>query len=230
MSEAIELDDFKEDLKIINEKLDMLTKQLDEEKELKTMRKFSPEKVMATRDIRSIFMHNDKNDSWFINEWKIMTKEEKQEFTAKYIESLTFEKDNKYPNGIKLVDIKLKSLFAEKINKLSEVGLSQIPIEFIANGKSVLIDVNHPIKESQLKKYLDEIKSSNAIKFHMHPTFNYKLEDMPEEIDFDLEDNEKILKLIPIVKDIDNPDNLSNKFRLGIVTSFVKTTKEVSKE
>ena len=60
----------------------------------------------------------------------------------------------------------------------------------------------------------------------MHPTFNYKLEDMPEEINFDLDDNEKILKLIPIVKDIDNPDNLSNKFRLGIVTSTVKTIQD----
>ena len=38
------------------------------------------------------------------------------------------------------------------------------------------------------------------------------------------------LKLIPIIKDIDNPESLTNKFKLGIVTSFVKTTEEVSKE
>ena len=54
--------------------------------------------------------------------------------------------------------------------------------------------------------------------------------DMPDEIFFDLDKDEKVLKLIPIIKDIDNPENLSNKFKLGIVTSFVKTTKEVSKE
>ena len=53
---------------------------------------------------------------------------------------------------------------------------------------------------------------------------------MPDEIFFDLEKDEKVLKLIPIIKDIDNPENLSNKFKLGIVTSFVKTTKEDSKE
>ena len=56
------------------------------------------------------------------------------------------------------------------------------------------------------------------------------LEDMPDEIEFNLDKDEKVLKLIPIIKDIDNPENLSNKFKLGIVTSFVKTTKEDSKE
>ena len=35
---------------------------------------------------------------------------------------------------------------------------------------------------------------------------------------------EKILKLIPIIKDIDNPDNLSNKFKLGIITTTIKTS------
>ena len=58
----------------------------------------------------------------------------------------------------------------------------------------------------------------------------FSLEDMPDEIFFDLEKDEKVLKLIPIIKDIDNPENISNKFKLGIVTSFFKTTKEVSKE
>ena len=34
MSEVVQLDDFKEDLKVINEKLDILTKHLEKEKEL----------------------------------------------------------------------------------------------------------------------------------------------------------------------------------------------------
>ena len=41
---------------------------------------------------------------------------------------------------------------------------------------------------------------------------------------------EEILKLIPIVKDIDNPDNINNKFRLGIVASVVNVLNEDSKE
>ena len=230
MSEVVELDDFKEDLKVINEKLDILTKQLEKEQELKNRNRFTPEKVMADRDLQRIFMQNGNDVSLFLTEWQTMTKEDKQEFIAKYIESLTFEKDDRYPNGIHLIDIKLKSLFTEKVSRLSELGLSQVPVEFISNNKSVMLNVSYPLKESQVKNYIKEFKDIEGVKLHIHPTFEFSLEDMPDEIFFDLEKDEKVLKLIPIIKDIDNPENLSNKFKLGIVTSFVKTTKEDSKE
>jgi len=230
MSEVVELDDFKEDLKVINEKLDILTKQLEKEQELKNRNRFTPEKVMADRDLQRIFMQNGSDVSLFLTQWQTMTKEDKQEFIARYIESLTFEKDERYPNGIHLIDIKLKSLFTEKVSRLSEFGLSQVPVEFISNDKSVLLNVSYPLKESRVKDYMKEFKDIDGVKLHIHPTFEFSLEDMPEEIFFDLEKDEKVLKLIPIIKDIDNPENLSNKFKLGIVTSFVKTTKEDSKE
>ena len=230
MSEVVELDDFKEDLKVINEKLDILTKQLEKEQELKNRNRFTPEKVMADRDLQRIFMQNGNDVSLFLTQWQTMTKEDKQEFIARYIESLTFEKDDRYPNGIHLIDIKLKSLFTEKVSRLSELGLSQVPVEFISNDKSVMLNVSYPLKESQVKDYMKEFKNIEGVKLHIHPTFEFSLEDMPDEIFFDLEKDEKVLKLIPIIKDIDNPENLSNKFKLGIVTSFVKTTKEDSKE
>ena len=230
MSEVVELDDFKEDLKVINEKLDILTKQLEKEQELKNKNRFTPEKVMADRDLQRIFMTNGKDVSLFLTQWQTMTKEDKQEFIARYIESLTFEKDDRYPNGIHLIDIKLKSLFTEKVSRLSELGLSQVPVEFISNDKSVMLNVSYPLKESQVKDYMKEFKDIEGIKLHIHPTFNYSLEDMPDEIAFNLDKDEKVLKLIPIIKDIDNPESLTNKFKLGIVTSFVKNTEEVSKE
>ena len=230
MSEVVELDDFKEDLKVINEKLDILTKQLEKEQELKNKNRFTPEKVMADRDLQRIFMTNGKDVSLFLTQWQTMTKEDKQEFIARYIESLTFEKDDRYPNGIHLIDIKLKSLFTEKVSRLSELGLSQVPVEFISNDKSVMLNVSYPLKESQVKDYMKEFKDIEGVKLHIHPTFNYSLEDMPNEIEFNLDKDEKVLKLIPIIKDIDNPESLTNKFKLGIVTSFVKNTEEVSKE
>lgn len=230
MSEVVELDDFKEDLKVINEKLDILTKQLEKEQELKNRNRFTPEKVMADRDLQRIFMQNGNDVSLFLTEWQTMTKEDKQEFIARYIESLTFEKDDRYPNGIHLIDIKLKSLFTEKVSRLSELGLSQVPFEFISNDKSVMLNVSYPLKESQVKDYMKEFKNIDGVKLHIHPTFNYSLEDMPNEIEFNLDKDEKVLKLIPIIKDIDNPESLTNKFKLGIVTSFVKTTEEVPKE
>ena len=225
MSEVVELDDFKEDLKVINEKLDILTKQLEKEQELKNRNRFTPEKVMADRDLQRIFMQNGNDVSLFLTEWQTMTKEDKQEFIARYIESLTFEKDDRYPNGIHLIDIKLKSLFTEKVSRLSELGLSQVPEEFISNGKSVILNVSYPLKESQVKDYMKEFKDIKGVKLHIHPTFNYSFEDMPNEIVFDLDKNDKVLKLIPIIKDIYNPENISNKFKLGIITSTIETIK-----
>ena len=223
MSEVVELDDFKEDLKVINDKLDILTKQLEKEQDLKNRNRFTPEKVMADRDIQRIFMQNGSDVSMFLTEWQTMTKEAKQEFIARYIESLTFEKNDRYPNGIHLIDIKLKSLFNEKVNRLSELGVSQVPIEFISNNKSVILNVSYPLKESQVKEYMKEFKDIKGVKLHIHPTFNYSFEDMPNEIVFNLDKNEKVLKLIPIIKDIDNPENISNKFKLGIITSTIRT-------
>ena len=223
MSEIVELDDFKEDIKVINEKLNLLTEQLEKEQELKSKNNFTPEKVMAKRDIQRIFMKNGNDVSLFLNEWKVMPKESKQEFIAKYIESLTFEKNKDYPHGIHLIDIKLKSLFNEKVDRLSELGLSQVPIEFISNDKSVILNVSYPLKESQVKEYMKEFINIEGIKLRIHPTFNHSFEDMPNEIIFDLDKNEQVLKLIPIIKDIDNPENISNKFKLGIVTSTIKT-------
>ena len=225
MSEVVELDDFKEDLKVINEKLDILTKQLEKEQELKNRNRFTPEKVMADRDIQRIFMQNGNDVSMFLTQWATMTKEEKQEFIAKYIESLTFEKDDRYPNGIHLIDIKLKSLFNEKVDRLSELGLSQVPIEFISNDKSIILNVSYPLKESQVKEYMKEFKDIKGVKLHIHPTFEFSFKDMPNEIVFDLDKNDKVLKLIPIIKDIDNPENISNKFKLGIITSTIETIK-----
>ena len=226
MSEVVELDDFKEDLKVINDKLDILTKQLEKENDLKNRNRFTPEKVMADRDIQRIFMQDGSDVSMFLTEWQTMTKEDKQEFIAKYIESLTFEKDDRYPNGIHLIDIKLKSLFNEKVDRLSELCLSQVPVEFISNGKSVILNVSYPLKESQVKEYMKEFKDIKGIKLHIHPTFNYSFKDMPNEIAFNLDKNDKVLKIIPIIKDIDNPEDISNKFKLGIITTTIKTIKK----
>lgn len=72
---------------------------------------------------------------------------------------------------------------------------------------------------------MKEFKDIKGVKLHIHPTFNYSFKDMPNEIVFNLDKNDKVLKLIPIIKDINNPENISNKFKLGIITSTIETIK-----
>ena len=223
MSEVVELDDFKEDLKLINQKLDTLTKQLEKDKDLNSKNIFTPEKVMVKRDINRLFLNTRYDTKFFLAQWDIKTKEEKQEFISKYIESMTFKRDKDSRYGIKIVDLKLKSIFKEKVNKLSEIGASEIPVYFISNNKPFRVNVGYPLKESQVKDYINELNKYHATKFYIHPTFNHTINDIPDEITFNLNPNEKIFKLIPIVKDIDNPDNILNKFKLGIVTTVVES-------
>ena len=66
MSEVVELDDFKEDLKLINQKLDTLNKQLENEK------------VMVKRDINRIFLNTRYDNKFILAQWDMKTKEEKQ--------------------------------------------------------------------------------------------------------------------------------------------------------
>lgn len=223
MSEVVELDDFKEDLKIINQKLDTLFEQLEKEKDINSKNNFSPEKVMVKRDINRIFLNTRYDTKFFLAQWDMKTKEEKQEFISKYIESMTFRRDKESRYGIKIVDLKLKSIFKEKVNKLSEIGASEIPIYFISNNKPFRINVGYPLKESQVKDYINELNKYHATNFYIHPTFNHTINDIPDEIVFNLEPDEKIFRLIPIIKDIDNPDNILNKFKLGIVTTKVES-------
>ena len=223
MSEVVELDDFKEDLKLINQKLNTLTRQLEQEKDFNSKNVFTPEKVMVKRDINRLFLNTRYDNKFFFNEWDLKTKEEKQEFISKYIESLTFKNDKNSKYGIKIVDLKLKSLFKEKVNKLSEIGASEYPVYLISNNKPYRVNVGYPLKESQIKEYLNELNKYHATNFYIHPTFNNTINDIPDKITFNLEPNEKIFRLIPIIKDIDNPENVLNKFKLGIVTTLIDT-------
>lgn len=177
----LELDDLKKDLKLINQKLDTLTKQLEEEKDLNCKNVFTLEKVMVKRDINRLFLNTRYDNKFFLNEWDLKTKEEKQEFISKYIESLTFKNDKNSKHGIKIVGLKLKSLFKEKVNKLSEIGASEYPVYLISNNKPYRVNVGYPLKESQIKEYLNELNKYHATNFYIHPTFNHTINDIPDK-------------------------------------------------
>ena len=100
---------------------------------------------------------------------------------------------------------------------------SKYTVYLISNNKPYRVNVGYPLKEFQIKEYLNELNKYHATNFCIHLTFNYTINDIPDKITFDLEPNEKIFRLIPIIKYIDNPENGLNKFKLGIVITLVDT-------
>lgn len=143
---------------------------------------------------------------------------------------MTFKKDKDCKHGIRIVDLKLKSIFKEKVNKLSEKGASEIPVYLISNDKPVRVNIGCSLKESQIKEYLNALNKYHATNFYIHPTFKHSIEDLPDEIIFNINKDEKLFRLIPIIKDMDNPENIFNKFKLGIVTTSVKSISSVDSD
>ncbi len=219
MSGIVELEDFTEDIKVINERLNILNKEKEKNTTNKIKRNYNVENIMVHRDIARIFMNHKEAREFTIQEWNLMSVNDKQDFISRYIESLTFEKDDHTQNGIKIVDIKLKSLYKDKVDKLSNIGLGEVPINITFNGENRTITLAQPLTRTQFNKYIKELEDNN-IKYYEHPTFNYNVSEIPEEIVFNVDDkNDEIFKLIPIVEDFTNPNDINNKFRLAIITS-----------
>lgn len=82
----------------------------------------------TTKDlvIRIFNMYLEGKSDMLMAEWKSKTKEEKQEFISKFLESLTIEKDIK--GNYNLVNIKLRNTFIEQIYKLMQNGMFDITI------------------------------------------------------------------------------------------------------
>ena len=89
------MEDFSEDYKVIEEKLSIL-----EKKKLDTLNlnaiTFSPQQLMADRDIeREKLIKDNKLNETLKQEWNKKSKEEKQEFISKFIESMKLLKNRK---------------------------------------------------------------------------------------------------------------------------------------
>jgi site-specific DNA recombinase len=219
MTGIVELKDFEQDLKVINERLDNLNKQFEENIKYKNNKIFNPEKVIINRDIEYIFSNTPKDKEFILEEWNFKSKEDKQEFISRYVESVTFEKNKDYKNGIKLIDIKLKSLYKEKVDKLTSIGASEFYLPLIINeDKEELIKTNCPITREQLNKYLKELENYPGLCFKEIEDFCETIETCNKGISIMLDDDVTINKIIPILEDEYVKSN-NPKFRVGILYS-----------
>ena len=95
VSGIVEMEDFSEDYKIIEEKINIL--EMKKYKKLNTNSlSFTPQQLMADRDIeREKLIKDNKLNDTLKQEWNKKSKEEKQKFISKFIESMTLLKNKK---------------------------------------------------------------------------------------------------------------------------------------
>jgi len=95
VSGIVEMEDFSEDYKIIEEKINILETKRYEKLNMNSL-SFTPQQLMADRDIeREKLIKDNKLNETLKQEWNKKSKEEKQEFISKFIESMILLKNKK---------------------------------------------------------------------------------------------------------------------------------------
>ena len=95
LSGIVEMEDFSEEYKIIEEKINILETKKYEKLNTNSL-SFTPQQLMADRDIeREKLIRTNQLNNILKQEWDKKSKEEKQEFISKFIESMTLLKDKK---------------------------------------------------------------------------------------------------------------------------------------
>jgi hypothetical protein len=117
----VEIDDFKEDYKLIEDKLANL-----ESKKLKLVNletfNYSPHELLAQRDLeKEKMIRLDTLNTVLKTKWNGMDKSEKQEFISKFIDTIEIKKDSK--GNLILEKINFRNGFIRQLVKFYEGGI-----------------------------------------------------------------------------------------------------------
>ncbi|MCF0125827.1 MAG: recombinase family protein [Clostridia bacterium] len=227
MSGIVEMEDFAEDYKAIEEKLNKLGQEKMENMEIDT-KNFSLMKIMADRDFE---IESRLNSGTFIEdlktEWNIKTKLEKQEFISKFIESMILEKDE--DGGFKINKINFRSRYIDELEKLNKADCIDLAKPTDDMTDIAVIKSTPRITKKELNEYIENLKEYYDVKYYEDVqdwTYSYLQSDtmitMPRE-----KGNEKIMRTVFVDNNKNFPIKDSKgkiKGKLGAVSYREKGT------
>ena len=211
----VKIDDFKEDYKLIEDKLANLeTKKL----ELINLEKFnySPHELLAERDLeKEKMIRLDTLNSLLNSKWNVMNKSEKQEFISKFIDTIEIKKDNK--GNLILEKINFRNGFVNQLLKFYDAGIFDVAVPVMINNEEDYIKGSR-MNEEQLNKYLSKMNE------HFETSFYEMYENIDtetNEITFEYQPkvDEKIIRFVALTNTNGFPISKENiKDRYGIVS------------
>ena len=211
----VEIDDFKEDYKLIEDKLANLeTKKL----ELINLENFnySPHELLAERDLeKEKMIRLDTLNSLLKSKWNVMDKSEKQEFISKFIDTIEIKKDNK--GNLILEKINFRNGFVNQLLKFYDAGIFDVSVPVMINNEEDYIKGSR-MNEEQLNKYLSKMNE------HFETSFYEMYENVDtetDEITFEYQPkvDEKIIRFVALTNTNGFPISKENiKDRYGIVS------------
>ena len=204
MSGIVEMEDFSEDYKLIEDKLEILEQKKNEILDLDNIT-FSPQQLMADRDIeRENMIRLDTLNSVVKTTWESKTKEEKQEFISKLVESIIITKDNQ--NELHIEKINFRKSFIDILIKLVDKGVLDVLVPCEINGKDDVILGTGNINSSQVQEYLDRLNEYYETRlYQIYEKFDEETGDVIGE--FTPQNNEKIIRILTI-----SPSESTTKF------------------
>lgn len=159
----LEMEDFAEDINAIDKKLaELKNMQIDSVDLVKET--YNPAHLIAHRDIeKESLLEGNKYKEKLLNLWVLKSKEEKQDFISRFIESISLKKNE--DNTLSIEKINFRSTFIEQVDKLYEKGVVDIPSKMETSGNLQNISTSINLSNKQVNEYLDELKKEMNINY-----------------------------------------------------------------
>ena len=211
----VEIDDFKEDYKLIEDKLANLENKKLELVNLETFN-YSPHELLAERDLeKEKMIRLDTLNTVLKTKWNGMDKSEKQEFISKFIDTIEIKKDSK--GNLILEKINFRNGFIRQLVKFYDAGIFDVAVPVMVGNEEKTIKGGR-MNEEQLDKYLSKMNE------HFETSFYEMYETTDEEtneviLEYQPKENEKIIRFVAISPKDKFPitvDNVKDKY--GIIS------------
>ena len=199
LKEIVDVEEFSKEYKEIDEKLELL-----EQKRIETIdlnkQSFSPQHLMADRDVeKEKLIRSNKFYDMLMAEWKSKTKEDKQEFISKFLESSTIEKDSK--GNYKLFNMKLRKTFIEQLYKLMQNGMFDV---IIPDEKDKEVRTTVMMDKHELQEYIERLNDYYEVSYYEVARLDEQKKGYQKKyltIDEINENGEKLFKLVELITD-----------------------------
>ena len=209
------IDDFKEDYKLIEDKLANLESKKLDLVNLETFN-YSPHELLAQRDLeREKMIRLDTLNSLLKSKWNDMDKSEKQEFISKFIDTIEINKDSK--GNLILEKINFRNGFIRQLVKFYDAGIFDVAVPVMVDNKEEYIKGSR-MNEEQLDKYLSKINEHFETSFYeMYETIDEKTNEVI--LEYQPKENEKIIRFVVISPKEKFPITVNNvKDKYGIIS------------
>lgn len=211
----VEMDDFKEDYKLIEDKLANLESKKLELINLETFN-YSPHELLAERDLeREKMIRLDTLNSLLKSKWNDMDKTEKQEFISKFIDTIEIKKDDK--GNLILEKINFRNGFIKELIRFYDTGIFDVAVPVMINNNEEIIKGSRMSKD-ELNKYLNKMNECFETSFY---EMYEKIDDKTNEIilEYQPKIDEKIIRFVALTNSNNFPilsEDIKDKY--GIVS------------